>query len=202
MFSGIVESIGQVVGLERAGTNLKIKIKSKLLPELHIDQSVSHNGVCLTIEKIFDDGYQLTAVEETLFKTNLGFLKEGDFINLERSLRMDSRFDGHIVQGHVDTCACCVKKKDADGSWYYTFKFSPAKNFIIVEKGSVCVDGVSLTAFDVDNIKGEFTVAIIPYTFENTIFQYYKLGSSANIEFDVLGKYIITWLEHYKKFEG
>ena len=200
MFSGIVEAMGEVTGLSYEGTNLKIKIRSKLLEELHVDQSVSHNGVCLTIEKKYDDCYQLSAVEETLNKTNLGLLKVGDYINMERSLKMDSRFDGHIVQGHVDTTATCINRKDAEGSWYFTFKFKPQKNFIIVEKGSVCVDGVSLTAFDVDNKKGEFTVAIIPYTYENTVFQQYQPGSVVNIEFDVLGKFIITWLESYQSY--
>jgi riboflavin synthase len=200
MFSGIVEAMGQVTGLTYEGTNLKVRIKSALLGELHVDQSMSHNGVCLTIEKVYDDCYQLSAVEETLSKSNLGTLKSGDHVNLERSLKMDSRFDGHIVQGHVDTTATCIDRKDAEGSWYFTFKFTPQKNFIIVEKGSVCVDGVSLTAFNVDNKKGEFTVAIIPYTYENTVFQFYKPGSVVNIEFDVLGKYIITWLESYQQY--
>ena len=198
MFSGIVESMGEVVGLEYKGTNLQIKIKSALLKELHVDQSVSHNGVCLTIEKIFDDSYQLSAIEETLKKTNLGDLKIGDGINMERSLKVDSRFDGHIVQGHVDTVATCIKTSEADGSWYFTFQYQTQKNFMLVEKGSVCVDGVSLTAFDVDNKTGQFTVAIIPYTFHNTVFGQYKTGSKTNIEFDVLGKYIFTWLESYK----
>jgi riboflavin synthase len=198
MFSGIVEAMGEVTGLGYQGTNLQISIKSSLLPELHVDQSVSHNGVCLTIEKVFDDSYRLSAVEETLRKTNLGRLKIGSNINLERSLKVDSRFDGHIVQGHVDTTAECIERREADGSWYYIFRYQPGKNFLLVEKGSVCVDGVSLTAFDVDNKKGEFTVAIIPYTYHNTVFQDYQPGSIVNIEFDVLGKYIFTWLESYR----
>jgi riboflavin synthase len=198
MFSGIVESMGEVIGLNYQGTNLQIKIKTPILNELHVDQSVSHNGVCLTIEKMYDDSYQLSAIEETLNKTNLGDLRVGDRINMERSLKVDSRFDGHIVQGHVDTVAKCIKISEADGSWYFTFQYQIQKNFMLVEKGSVCVDGVSLTAFNVDNKVGQFTVAIIPYTFHNTVFGQYITGSKVNIEFDVLGKYIFTWLESYK----
>lgn len=198
MFSGIVETMGKVVALEKNGTNLSFKIETEILPELHIDQSVAHNGVCLTIEKIEDQCYQITAVEETLNKTNLGKLKEGDFVNLERSLKMDDRFDGHMVQGHVDTTATCIDWKEADGSWYYTFKFEPGEKFLLVEKGSVTIDGVSLTAFNVDNKKGEFTVAIIPFTYKVTDFQFIRKGTVVNIEFDVLGKYIFTWLESYK----
>ena len=198
MFSGIVETMGEVVQLEKKGTNLTLFIKTKILAELHVDQSVSHNGVCLTIEKVHPDCYQITAVEETLNKTNLGMLKVGDFVNLERSIKMESRFDGHIVQGHVDTTAFCIDWKEAEGSWYYTFKFEPGKNFLLVEKGSITVDGVSLTAFNVDNTKGEFTVAIIPFTYEVTDFQFIRPGTKVNLEFDVLGKYIFTWLEAYK----
>jgi riboflavin synthase len=198
MFSGIVETMGEVVGLSKTGTNLHLKIKTEILNELHVDQSVSHNGVCLTIEKIFDDCYQITAVEETISKTNLGNLKEGSLVNLERSLKMDDRFDGHMVQGHVDTTAECINWKEADGSWYYTFKFKPGEKFLLVEKGSVTVDGVSLTAFNVDNKKGEFTVAIIPFTYKVTDFHLIRKGTKVNIEFDVLGKYIFTWLESYK----
>jgi riboflavin synthase len=198
MFSGIVESMGEVIRLTYSGTNLQIRIKSGILTELHVDQSLSHNGVCMTVEKIFDDSYQITAVEETLNKTNLGKLKAGNKVNLERSLKLDARFDGHIVQGHVDTTAVCIERREADGSWYYTFRFHPGKNFLLVEKGSICVDGVSLTAFNVDNEHGTFTVAIIPYTFDNTIFQDYQPDSVVNIEFDVLGKYIFTWLESYR----
>ncbi|MEA3496736.1 MAG: riboflavin synthase, partial [Bacteroidota bacterium] len=198
MFSGIVEKMGKVVGLEKKGSSLIMKIESELLPKLHVDQSISHNGVCLTIEKVFDDSYQLTAVEETLKKTNLGDLKVGDSLNLERSLQFDDRFDGHIVQGHIDSTAVCTKFKEADGSWYYTFKFKPGEKFLLVEKGSVSIDGVSLTAFDVNNKTGEFTVAIIPYTYEVTNFQFIREGTKVNIEFDVLGKYIFTWLESYQ----
>lgn len=192
--------MGEIVGLEYNGTNLQMRIKVDILPELHVDQSVSHNGVCLTIEKVLEDSYQIAAIEETLNKTNLGDLKVGDPINLERSLKMDDRFDGHIVQGHVDNTAVCTKFVVADGSWYYTFKYKPGKNFLLVEKGSVTVDGVSLTAFDVKNNLGEFTVAIIPYTYENTDFKIIREGTKVNIEFDVLGKYIFTWLENYKNF--
>jgi len=198
MFSGIVEKIGKIKELVINGTNLTLKIETDILHELHTDQSFSHNGVCLTIEKVYEDSYQVTAIEETLKKTNLGDLKVGDVINLERSLKMDSRFDGHIVQGHVDTTAICVDFKEADGSWYYTFQYHPQKNFLLVEKGSVCVDGVSLTAFNVNNHEGKFTVAIIPYTYHNTNFQIIRVGTKVNIEFDVLGKYILTYIEAYK----
>jgi len=200
MFSGIVEIMGKVVGLEKKGTNLSLQIETEILNDLHIDQSVSHNGVCLTIEKVLSTSYQITAIEETLNKTNLGKLRIGDYINLERSLKMDSRFDGHIVQGHVDTTAKCTEWKEADGSWYYTFKFEAGVNRLLVEKGSVCIDGVSLTAFNVDNKNGEFTVAIIPFTYNVTNFQFIRTGTEVNIEFDVLGKYIFTWIEAYKDF--
>ncbi|NLJ06557.1 MAG: riboflavin synthase [Sphingobacteriales bacterium] len=200
MFSGIVETMGKVTRIEKKGTNLTFFIETGILKELHVDQSVSHNGVCLTIEKVYDDCYQITAVEETLNKTNLGRLKPGDYVNLERSLRMDSRFDGHIVQGHVDTTAECIDFQEADGSWYYRFKFQPGKNHLLVEKGSVCLDGVSLTAFNVDNQKGEFTVAIIPFTYQVTDFQFIRPGTIVNIEFDVLGKYIFTWIEAYRDY--
>lgn len=199
MFSGIVEAMGEVAELQYSGSNLQIRIKSHLLPELHVDQSVSHNGICMTIEKIFPGSYQITAVEETINKTNLANLKAGDKINLERSLMMNSRFDGHMVQGHVDTTAVCTEIKEADGSWYFNFEYSPDKNMLLVEKGSVCVDGVSLTAFNVNNRKGEFTVAIIPYTFHNTVFQFYKPGMKVNLEFDVIGKYIFAWMEAYRE---
>lgn len=198
MFSGIVETMGRVSGMERKGTNLTLSIETEILNELHVDQSVSHNGVCLTIEKVLDDHYEITAIEETLNKTNLGELKIGSFVNLERSLRMDSRFDGHIVQGHVDTTAICIDWKEADGSWYYTFQYKPAPNMLLVEKGSVCVDGVSLTAFNVDNKEGKFTVAIIPYTYKVTDFSFIRPGTKVNLEFDVLGKYIFTWIEAYR----
>jgi len=200
MFSGIVETMGKIAGFEKKGTNLSLIIETNIINDLHIDQSVSHNGVCLTIEKILNNQYQITAVEETLNKTNLGFLKIGDYVNLERSLRMDSRFDGHIVQGHVDTTAKCIDRKEADGSWYYTFRFKPGQNHLLVEKGSICVDGVSLTAFNVNNKAGEFTVAIIPYTYQVTNFQFINLETIVNLEFDVLGKYIFTWIEAYKDF--
>jgi riboflavin synthase len=198
MFSGIVESTGVILEKRMEGTNLILKLTCDFVQELHVDQSLSHNGVCLTIEKHFGDAYQITAVEETLNKTNLGELMPGAKVNLERSLKMDDRFDGHIVQGHVDTTALCKSIKEAEGSWYFTFTYTPGQQFLLVEKGSVSVNGVSLTAFNVDNKKGEFTVAIIPYTYNITDFHTYTPGTKVNIEFDVLGKYICTYLEQYK----
>jgi riboflavin synthase len=198
MFSGIVEKIGKIKSLEYKGTNFEIRIETDMLDELHVDQSIAHNGVCMTIEKMFDDSYQITAVEETMNKTSLGELKVGGMVNLERSLKMDSRFDGHIVQGHVDTTAVCTDFKEADGSWYYTFKYTPGKDQLLVEKGSVTIDGVSLTAFNVNNKSGEFTVAIIPFTYDHTNFQIIRPGTKVNIEFDVLGKYIFAYMEAYK----
>ncbi|MBL6963804.1 MAG: riboflavin synthase [Bacteroidetes bacterium] len=198
MFSGIVEEMGKIAGLEYKGTNFQIRIETDILNEIHVDQSIAHNGVCMTVEKVFEDSYQITAVEETMNKTSLGDLQVGGIVNLERSLKMDSRFDGHIVQGHVDTTAVCIDFKEADGSWYYVFQYEPGKNQLLVEKGSVTIDGVSLTAFNVNNKTGEFTVAIIPYTYKQTNFQIIRPGSRVNIEFDVLGKYIFAYLEAYK----
>ena len=198
MFSGIVEKLGKVVRLEYKGTNFQIRIETDIIGELHEDQSIAHNGVCMTIEKILEDSYQITAVEETMNKTSLGELKVGGMVNLERSLKMDSRFDGHIVQGHVDTTALCTDFKEADGSWYYTFQYKTDKNLLLVEKGSVTIDGVSLTAFNVNNKTGEFTVAIIPFTYDHTNFQIIRPGTKVNIEFDVLGKYIFAYMEAYK----
>ncbi|MBT3301797.1 MAG: riboflavin synthase [Bacteroidetes bacterium] len=198
MFSGIVEKLGKVVRLEYKGTNFQIRIETDIIGELHEDQSIAHNGVCMTIEKILEDSYQITAVEETMNKTSLGELKVGGMVNLERSLKMDSRFDGHIVQGHVDTTALCTDFKEADGSWYYTFQYKTGKNLLLVEKGSVTIDGVSLTAFNVNNKTGEFTVAIIPFTYDHTNFQIIRPGTKVNIEFDVLGKYIFAYMEAYK----
>ena len=189
MFSGIVEEAALVVKLEKEKDNLHITIKCSFVDELKIDQSISHNGVCLTVVKKDKKTYTVTAIKETLGKTNLGILKPGDKINLERSTRLDGRLDGHMVQGHVDQTAICTEVKEAGGSWYYTFEYEPAQeDYITVEKGSVSVNGVSLTV--VNSKPKSFQVAIIPYTYEVTNFHQIKKGTVVNIEFDILGKYI------------
>lgn len=189
MFSGIVEEAAPVVKLEKEKDNLHITMKCTFVSELNIDQSISHNGVCLTVVKKEADTYTVTAIKETLDKTNLGLLKPGDKVNLERSTRLDERLDGHIVQGHVDQTAICTEVKEAGGSWYYTFEYEPLRDdYLTVEKGSVAVNGVSLTV--VNSQPKSFQVAIIPYTYEVTNFHQIKVGSVVNIEFDILGKYI------------
>ncbi|WP_026474040.1 riboflavin synthase [Alkaliflexus imshenetskii] len=193
MFSGIVEEAATVVGLEKDKSNLHLTLKCSFTNELKIDQSVAHNGVCLTVVKKEGDTYTVTAIQETLDKSNLGNLKVGDKVNLERSMVMNGRLDGHIVQGHVDQTAECVELKEADGSWYYTFRYDvdkakAAQGYMTVEKGSVCVNGVSLTV--VNSRDDRFSVAIIPYTYEFTNFHQIKPGSIVNLEFDILGKYI------------
>ncbi|MBD5283963.1 MAG: riboflavin synthase [Bacteroides sp.] len=194
MFSGIVEEAARVVEATRENGNLQLRVKCSFTSELRIDQSVAHNGVCLTVVELPGDGtYEVTAIEETLRRSNLGDLKAGDLINLERSMKIDGRLDGHIVQGHVDTTAVCTALEEADGSWYYTFKydFDPvmaAKGYVTVEKGSITVNGVSLTVCDSE--KDSFRVAIIPYTHDHTNFCEIKPGTRVNLEFDIVGKYI------------
>ena len=187
MFTGIIESIATVVSLKNEGSNLNISCKSGITNELKIDQSLSHNGVCLTVVKIDGDIYTVTAIKETLEKSNLGELKIGDKVNLERSMKLGDRIDGHIVQGHVDQKAKCTNIIEENGSWMFTFKYKPSDN-ITVEKGSVCVNGVSLTV--VDSQDYSFSVAIIPYTYNNTNFHTFQVGTTVNIEFDIVGKYI------------
>lgn len=189
MFSGIVEEAAPVIRLEKEKDNLHITMKCSFVKELKIDQSISHNGVCLTVVKKDDETYTVTAIKETLEKTNLGLLKPGDRINLERSTKLDGRLDGHMVQGHVDQTALCTEVKEAGGSWYYTFQYKPLQDdYITVEKGSISVNGVSLT---VVNSKPEsFQVAIIPFTYQVTNFHQINRGTVVNIEFDILGKYI------------
>jgi riboflavin synthase len=193
MFSGIVEEAATVVGLEQDKGNLHITLECSFTDELKIDQSVSHNGVCLTVVKKEGKSYTVTAIKETLEKSNLGQMKIGDKVNLERSMKMNGRLDGHIVQGHVDQTAKCIEVKEADGSWYYTFQYDFDKEkakqgYMTVEKGSVTVNGVSLTV--VNSRDDKFSVAIIPYTYEFTNFHQIEEGSIINIEFDILGKYI------------
>ena len=188
MFSGIVEECGEVIALKKEQANLHITIKSNFTSELKIDQSIAHNGVCLTVVDIKNDLYTVTAIDETLKKTNLGSLKQGDKVNLERCMRLGDRLDGHIVQGHVDQTAVCIKAEETDGSWMFTFEYDASKNNVTVEKGSICVNGVSLTVVNSGN--NYFSVCIIPYTFEHTNFSAIKQGSVVNLEFDILGKYI------------
>lgn len=188
MFSGIIESLGEVVDLKTEQSNLHITIQSNFTSELKIDQSIAHNGVCLTVVSIEKENYTVTAIDETLQKTNLGLLKVGDKVNLERCLRVGDRLDGHIVQGHVDQTAICKNVENKNGSWIFTFEYDASKNNVTVEKGSVCVNGVSLTV--VNSQQNSFSVCIIPYTFENTNFHSIKKGTQVNLEFDILGKYI------------
>ncbi len=188
MFTGIIEDIGYVLSVEKQKDNLNFCIKSKITDELKVDQSVSHNGVCLTVVKIDKDKYYVTAIKETLKKTNLSFLKVNDLVNLERCLKLGDRLDGHLVQGHVDQTATCTNIIDDNGSKVYTFQYDDKGN-LTVEKGSICVNGVSLTV--IDSMKNSFSVAIIPYTMENTNFHKISLGTIVNLEFDILGKYIV-----------
>jgi riboflavin synthase len=195
MFSGIVEEPATVVALEKDKENLHISLKCSFTESLKIDQSISHNGVCLTVVKKEADVYTVTAIKETLDKTNLGLLKVGDKVNLERSMKIDSLLDGHLVQGHVDQTAVCTKIEEADGSWYFTFEYDPTKGNLTVEKGSVSVNGVSLTV--VNSKENTFQVAIIPYTYEHTNFHQFKVGTVVNLEFDIVGKYITKMLKQY-----
>ena len=193
MFSGIIEEAATVAGCKTEQGNLHLTLKCSFVNELKIDQSVAHNGVCLTVVSLTENTYTVTAIRETLERSNLGLLKAGDKVNLERSMLMNGRLDGHIVQGHVDQTAVCTEVKEADGSWYYTFEYeyNPAmakQGYLTVEKGSVCVNGVSLTVCNSRN--NSFQVAIIPYTYEVTNFHQIKQGTVVNLEFDIVGKYI------------
>jgi riboflavin synthase len=187
MFTGIVEDVGDVVEVKTSGSNRELIIRSKLAAEFKIDQSVSHNGVCLTVVSLNADTYGVTAVEETLQRSNLGSLRAGDGVNLERSLRLGDRLDGHMVQGHVDTVTTCTGVEDRQGSWWYSFAL-PAQPQLLVPKGSICLNGVSLTIAELTD--KHFSVAIIPYTYEHTTFRSLRAGDAVNVEFDVLGKYV------------
>ena len=188
MFTGIIEDIGVVQHIEKELDNIHITISSNFTSELKIDQSVSHNGVCLTVVKIDGDDYMVTAIEETLNKTNLNTLKVNDSVNLERGMKLHDRLDGHIVQGHVDQTAICKSIEEASGSWIFTFEYDKSLNNITIEKGSITVNGVSLTV--VNSKENSFSVAIIPYTYEHTNFKDFKVGTEVNLEFDVVGKYV------------
>ncbi|MDG2172983.1 MAG: riboflavin synthase [Flavobacteriaceae bacterium] len=189
MFSGIIEDVGRVEKIIREKDNLTFLIKSKISKHLKVDQSVSHNGVCLTVTEVVDDSHQVTAIKETLKTTNLSSLMDGETVNLERSLKLGDRIDGHIVQGHVDQVAECVDVKDDNGSWLYTFKFHKPVGVGIIQKGSIALNGVSLTICN--NKANIFSVAVIPYTHENTNFKEIIVGGIVNVEFDVLGKYVL-----------
>jgi len=193
MFTGIIEATGLVKEVQPQGSNVDLWIESNITSELKIDQSVAHNGVCLTVVEIKGDSYRVTAVDETLRKTNLGGWKVGDLVNLERSLKVGSRLDGHFVQGHVDATATCIEKQTLEGSWLFRFRFPNEYAALVIEKGSICINGVSLTVFNVG--KDECTVTIIPYTYEHTNFKTIEEGSVVNIEFDVLGKYLMRQKE-------
>lgn len=198
MFSGIVEEAASVVKLVKDQDNLHITMQCSFTDELKIDQSISHNGVCLTVVNIDGDNYTVTAIRETLLKSNLGLLKVDDKVNLERSTRLDSRLDGHMVQGHVDLTATCKEVSEADGSWYFTFEYEPtSEEHITVEKGSASVNGVSLTV--VNSKDNSFQVAIIPFTYDLTNFHKFKPGSVVNLEFDIIGKYIARILKAQMK---
>lgn len=198
MFTGIIEEAAKVIRIEKELENLHITMECSFVKELKVDQSISHNGVCLTVVKKSGKTYTVTAIRETLEKSNLGLLKTGDKVNLERSAILSGRLDGHIVQGHVDQTATCTKVREAQGSWYYRFKYKPAQaDYITVEKGSVCVNGVSLTVVNSKN--KSFEVAIIPFTYEMTNFHQIEKGTIVNLEFDIIGKYIARYMDKLKK---
>lgn len=189
MFTGIIEATGIITATETSGTNKTFWITSAVSQELKIDQSVAHSGVCLTVEEIKEDSHRVTAIAETLEKTNLGNWQKGGIINIERCLIMNGRLDGHMVQGHVDTTGTCIQLKELDGSWEYTFQFPQQYAGLIVEKGSIALNGISLTIFNVGNDR--FTVGIIPYTYDHTNMKTIKEGSAVNLEFDIIGKYVL-----------
>jgi riboflavin synthase len=188
MFTGIIEQLGTIEAIEANNTNLTLTIQSALASELKVDQSLSHSGVCLTVEEIIGNQYKVTAIDETLKKTTIGLWKKGDTINLERCLRFDGRLDGHIVQGHVDTVGTCVGYEEKNGSWEYTIEIDKKFAILIIEKGSISLNGISLTIFNITNTS--FTVAIIPYTYEHTNMHTLALGHKLNVEFDMVGKYV------------
>jgi len=194
MFTGIIETMGTVSRIIEEGTNLHFTITSTLSNELKIDQSVAHNGVCLTVVSLTEDNYTVTAIQETLQKTNLQHLKVNNKINLERCMQMNGRLDGHIVQGHVDQTGVCILREELDGSWEYRFKYQGEKGNVTVEKGSVCVNGISLTV--VNSTDDEFSVFIIPYTHEHTNLHEVNVGDTVNLEFDIIGKYVARLIKN------
>ena len=188
MFTGIIETLGIVTEIKKEQNNLHLTLSSSITPELKIDQSVAHNGICLTVVAINETKYTVTAIGETINKTNIGNWNVNDEVNLERAMKLGDRLDGHIVQGHVDQTATCVEAYETNGSWHYTFEYDPNRSNITIEKGSITVNGVSLTV--VNSEKNKFSVAIIPYTYEHTNFHNFKVGTVVNLEFDVIGKYV------------
>lgn len=188
MFTGIIETLGTIQEIEREQNNLHITVETSITSELQIDQSVAHNGICLTVVAINNNSYTVTAIEETVLKTNIGNWSKGDQVNIERAMKLGDRLDGHIVQGHVDQVGHCIEAKETNGSWSYTFEYDASLNNLTIEKGSITVNGVSLTV--VNSKKNQFSVAIIPYTYEHANFQSFKIGTKVNLEFDVIGKYV------------
>jgi len=196
MFTGIIETLGLIKSIEKQADNITFGVQSDLATQLKIDQSVAHNGICLTVTNILENTYWVTAIKETVDKTTIGTWQLDDTVNLERAMKLGDRLDGHIVQGHVDQTAVCTHIEDENGSWRYTFEYDAALHNITIEKGSVTVNGVSLTV--VNSEKNTFSVAIIPYTFEHTNFKFLKIGSVVNLEFDVIGKYVARLQQYYK----
>ena len=188
MFTGIIETLGIIQEIKKENSNVHITINSSITSELKVDQSVAHNGICLTVVAIKDTFYTVTAIDETIRKTNLATWKVGDSVNLERAMKLGDRLDGHIVQGHVDQTGTCIVAEETNGSWLYTFEYEQGLNNITIEKGSITVNGVSLTV--VNSKKNQFSVAIIPYTYEHTNFKSFEVGTKVNLEFDVIGKYV------------
>ncbi len=197
MFTGIIEAFGRVESLEKEGDNLHLTLTSDLAPELKIDQSLAHNGVCLTVVAVNNTSYTVTAIKETLDKTNLGELKQGALVNLERAMKLGARLDGHLVQGHVDQVGFCTQVEEENGSWRFQFQYDPAAQNMTIEKGSITVNGVSLTV--VDARKDEFSVAIIPYTYQHTNFHQISQDTKVNLEFDLVGKYISKMYNYFGK---
>jgi riboflavin synthase len=200
MFTGIIEATGTITDIEVKGTNVSFTVSSKVSNELKVDQSVAHSGICLTVENVTDGKHTITAIQETIQKTTAGNWKVNDTINIERCLMANSRIDGHFVQGHVDATAVCTSKKDEGGSWLFQFEFSEKFASLMIEKGSVSINGISLTCFNVT--RNSFNVAIIPYTYEHTNIQFVEVGTAVNIEFDVFGKYMNRFYELMQKTSG
>lgn len=197
MFTGIIEAAGRVEKIERECTNLHFTISSSISDELKIDQSIAHDGVCLTVVALAPGQHTVTAIEETLLRSRIGQWEVGTIVNLERAMKPNARLDGHMVQGHVDKVGECISIEDRDGSWYFRFRYEPAPEHMLVDKGSVCVNGVSLTV--VNPTEEEFSVAIIPYTYEHTNFNQFQVGSKVNLEFDIIGKYIARHMALYQQ---
>lgn len=197
MFTGIIEALGTIDKIEIEGTNYHFTINSPISKDLKIDQSVSHNGVCLTVVACDEQSHTVTAIKETLERTSLGNWAKAQKVNLERAMKADARLDGHFVQGHVDTVGKCIEIQEVDGSWYFKFEYQPTEEHLLVDKGSICINGVSLTVVSPED--NYFSVAIIPYTYEHTIFHQMNVGDTINLEFDVIGKYIAKYVQLYMK---